>query len=153
VVDARGDQEPARDRRPEPHLRRWAVLAAAAALVGCGSGQRPEGPRLARDLAQSLATRADALAAAHDGCSAQRALERLRAAAIAAVNAHRVPAAFQEELLGAVNRLTAPACARPAAAAPAAASPARAERPHGKAKAKGHAKGPKKHGKGGKHER
>jgi hypothetical protein len=126
---------------------------AALALAGCGAGGGPSGPRLPRAVATSLAARADALAAARNGCAGQRELAALRRGAIAAINAHRVPAAFQEELLAAVNRLTAPACVRPAAAAPAEAAPVRAPpRPHGKAKghAKKHGK-PPKHGKGKRH--
>jgi hypothetical protein len=125
-----------------------------AALAGCGSGGEPAGPRLPRPLAASLAARADALAAAANGCAAQRALAALRRGTIAAINAHRVPASFQEELLAAVNRLTAPACVRPVAAAPAAAAPVRAASPHGRAKGPGKKHGrPPKHAKHGRHGR
>ena len=71
--------------------------------VGCGGE-----PGLPDDLAAQLAERSDA-AAAHreDGrfCAAHAELLNLQRRTIAAVNAGRVPAELQEELLGSVNVL------------------------------------------------
>jgi hypothetical protein len=61
-------------------------------------------------LAAELAARADAVASkldAGDSCGARAQAEALQADAIAAVNAGRVPAAYQEELGAAVSSLVA----------------------------------------------
>ena len=97
------------------------TLVVALALAGCGASRRAE-PRLPAPLAADLATYADevaARAAAGDPCAARRQGLALQRATIAAINAHRVPAALQEPLQSAVNdllqRLTCPA---PAAQTP-----------------------------------
>jgi len=88
-----------------------AALAAALLLGGCGSGdpraaQPP--PRLPADVAARLASHSDQVAArlaASDGCGAVAAARQLRSEAIAAINAGRVPARFQETLTAAANDL------------------------------------------------
>jgi hypothetical protein len=93
----------------------------ALALAACGGGNRQEAPpppRLPRVLAQQLATKAErvaALLAADDRCRATTEAADLRAQVIAAINAHRVPAAFLEPLSNASNELAARigACAAP----------------------------------------
>ena len=88
------------------------ALAAALALGGCGSGNKraaPPPPRLPAALAARLAARSDEVARlleSNDGCDALAAANELKSAVIAAVNARRVPARFQEPLLGAANDLT-----------------------------------------------
>ena len=64
--------------------------------------------RLPAGLAADLAARSDTVAARleeQDACGARGEARRLRSEAIAAVNAGRVPGAFQEELLASVNAL------------------------------------------------
>ncbi len=95
--------------------RRGILLAAAvlacAVASGCGSDAErsaPPPPKLPFETAQRLATESDSVAtalAAGDPCGALDAAERLRVDAIEAINMGRVPAAFREELLSAVNDL------------------------------------------------
>jgi hypothetical protein len=99
---------------------------AALVLGGCGSGAQraaPPPPRLPADVATRLASRSDAivrLLAARDGCGALAAAATLQKEAIAAINSGRVPARFQEPLLGAANDLSRRIhCAPRAAPAPA----------------------------------
>jgi hypothetical protein len=88
-----------------------AALAAAVVLGGCGSGDHravPPPPRLPEDVAARLASQSDRVAerlAANDGCGAMDAARRLRSDAVAAINAGRVPARFQESLAAAANDL------------------------------------------------
>lgn len=91
------------------------TLVLVLALAGCGESRRAE-PHLPAPLAADLATYADdvaALAAAGDPCAAREQALALQRATIAAINAHRVPAALQEPLQSAANdllqRLTCPA--------------------------------------------
>jgi hypothetical protein len=77
------------------------VLLAA----GCGGE-----PGLPSDLAGQLAERSEAAATARDAgrfCAARDEMVTLQSRTIAAVNAGRVPAELQEELLGSVNALLA----------------------------------------------
>jgi hypothetical protein len=82
-----------------------AAFAAALCLAGCGSGAERSAapqPKLPRPLAATLAQQSEAIAAAldaGDGCQALQLAESLRQQTIGAINAHRVPAAFQEPLL------------------------------------------------------
>jgi hypothetical protein len=93
-------------------------------------------------VASQLASSSDAVAQrldANDGCSALAAARQLQRETIAAVNARRVPARFQEPLLGAANDLVLRIhCAPPA--------PAAEGKDKGK-KGEGHGKG--KHGRDG----
>jgi hypothetical protein len=128
-----------------------AALAAALFLAGCGSGDEraaPSPPRLPAALAAQLASRSDDVARLlrqNDGCSALAAAKALQRETIAAVNARRVPARFQEPLLGAANDLVFRIHCAPSPAASAPADEAR----HGEGK---HHKGKGEH-KGGKHGR
>ena len=91
-----------------------------------GAGRRsstaPRQPTIPHALAQSLRAQADGVAAAlaaGDGCTAQQRAVTLRTAVITAVNERRLPARFQETLVGAVNDLASritcvPPPARPA---------------------------------------
>jgi hypothetical protein len=82
------------------------------AVSGCGARvatkttTTPPPPRLPRTFAQTWAQQADAVAAAlaaGDTCAAQTVANLLRAEVVQAVNARRIPAALQEQLLGVVN--------------------------------------------------
>ena len=122
-------------------MRRAAVAALLlAVLAGCGSeGRRaaPPPPPLPRTLARTWAQQAQAVAsalAASDGCTALSLTTRLRSEVVAAVNAHRVPARFQEPLASGVNDLASRITCAPMPAAP--------------APGKGHGEGHGRHGKG-----
>ena len=87
-----------------------AVCAAVLSLSACsGSHQRTAPPpRLPRPVAQKLAARTDAVAAAlaaSDPCRAAALARRLQQDTIASINSGRVAAALQEPLSGAVNDL------------------------------------------------
>jgi hypothetical protein len=91
-------------------VSRAVVALAVVALAACGASDEPPPPRptLPVNVAEQLAAQSDRVTAAlraGDGCRAQVAAERLRQETIAAVNERRVPTAFQEQLLGAVNDL------------------------------------------------
>ena len=81
------------------------------AVAGCGgeeSRQQQPLPPFPAPLASELAGRADAVAArleANDPCGARAEAKALQADTIAAINAGRVPAAYQEELGAAVSSL------------------------------------------------
>jgi len=80
------------------------VLALLAA--GCGGDE----PRLPAGLATQLAARSDSTAArleSNEVCAARTDAATLQSQAIGAINAGRVPAELQEELLGRVNALLA----------------------------------------------
>ena len=96
------------------------VLLAA----GCGG----EEPRLPADVATQLAARSDSTAAhleSGDACAARKDAETLQSKAIDAINARRVPADPQEELLGHVNALLEAISCTPAEADDGAADDAR----------------------------
>ena len=121
--------------------RRHVTLLCTAALVtGCGGHARrsvPPQPKLPAALAGQLASSSDAVAAkldANDGCGALAEARRLQQRTIAAINAHRVPAVFQEDLLSATNQLVHGITCTPAPPPP--------EEHHGKGKGHG------KHGEG-----
>jgi hypothetical protein len=89
-----------RTRRPEL----GAALAAALCLAGCGSGSErrvaPQ-PKLPAPVASALASHSDEVAqalAGGDHCRALTLAQQLQDETIAAVNAGRVPGAFQEQL-------------------------------------------------------
>jgi len=87
------------------------ALGAALLLGGCGNGAQHAAsppPRLPSGVAARLASESDQVAArlaVNDGCGALAAARQLRSEAIAAVNAGRIPARFQESLTGAANDL------------------------------------------------
>jgi hypothetical protein len=107
------------------------VLFLTAAVAGCGGEKKPRPePKLPVALAQQLSARSDSVAAALDAGDSCRALEEavhLRHATVAAVNAGRVPAPFQEQLGSSVQDLVRRIQCVP--------SPAEEE--HGKGKRKG----------------
>jgi hypothetical protein len=112
-----------------------ALAFLAAALAGCGGGDHnavPPQPKLPATLARQLAAQSDEVAAkldAGDGCGALSSAQRLQQLTIAAINAHRVPAALQEPLSAAVNDVpTRIKCTPPPAE----------EKHHGHGKHKGH---------------
>ncbi len=103
------------------------LLAAVAALAGCGGGG---GPHMTRADAAPLIALSHRIS--HEGaCAQSRDIPKLQTRTEALVNAHRVPAALAESLMSGVNALAeqTPVClpAVPAAAPP----PAPAPRPHG----------------------
>jgi hypothetical protein len=120
--------------------RHIALLSMAALLAGCGGHARrtaPPQPKLPATVAERLATRSDAVAArldAGDGCGALDEARGLQQQAIAAINARRVPAAFQESLLAATNDLVARITCVPAP------PPTEEHRRRGEDKDKGHGK-------------
>ena len=96
-----------RTRRPEL----GAVLAAALSLAGCGSGSEERAapqPKLPPPVAAALASRSDQVAqtlAAGDFCRALTLARKLQQETVAAINAGRVPAPFQEQLGSTVGDL------------------------------------------------
>jgi hypothetical protein len=98
-----------------------AVLVLSLAACG-GQTRRHAEPRLPAPVATDLATYAEdaaAFAAAGDPCAARQQAVALQRATITAINAHRVPAALQEPLQGAVNNLLQRLrCAAPVAQQP-----------------------------------
>jgi hypothetical protein len=89
-----------RTKRPEL----GAALAAALCLAGCGSGSEhrvaPQ-PKLPAPVASALASRSDEIAhalAGGDQCRALSLAQQLQQETISAINAGRVPGAFQEQL-------------------------------------------------------
>jgi hypothetical protein len=99
-----------RKTRTRP-LELGAAALAALCLSACGGETKrasPPPPTLPRALASALAARSDAVVAAlaaGDGCGALASAQLLQRDTIAAINAGRVSAAFQEELASAVNDL------------------------------------------------
>jgi hypothetical protein len=127
-------------------VRRTAIAAAVAALglAGCGNDNAhraaPPPPRLPRVLADELASQSDELARAldaQDSCRASSLVRVLQARTIAAINARRVPAAFQEPLASTVTDLVSRIRCVPSPAVP------RDQDAKGKGKGKG--KGEHKH--------
>jgi hypothetical protein len=113
-----------------------AACAAALCLGGCGGGERRAAPppTLPRAVAQSLAARTDAVAAAlaaGDSCRASALARQLQQETIASINRGGVTSALQEPLSGAVNDLVARVVCAPLPARPA---------EHGHGKHKGHDK-------------
>ncbi len=104
-------------------MRPAAVSAALAvlALAACGSQSRVTPPRtgVQRAAALSIAHRSDVLAAAlrrGDACSAKTQAHGLERQTRLAIDAGRIPARYQPQLLAAIQRLVArlPACMPPA---------------------------------------
>ena len=96
-----------RTKRPEL----GAALAAAFCLAGCGSGfdhrVAPQ-PKLPAPVASALASRSDEVAqalAGGDQCGALSLAQQLQQETIAAINARRIPGAFQEQLGSTVGDL------------------------------------------------
>jgi hypothetical protein len=109
-----------------------AALLAALGLAGCGGGSEHRAappPKLPPTLGSDLAAQSDRVAQAldaGDGCSAAALAKVLQQQTIAAINAHRVPAPFQEDLAASVTDLVSRiACV-----------PVRQPRDHGKHKGK-----------------
>ena len=96
-----------RTRRPEL----GAALGVALCLAGCGSGSKPRvapQPKLPAPVASALASRSDEVAralAGGDRCRALSLAEQLQDETVAAINAGRVPGAFQEHLGSTVGDL------------------------------------------------
>ena len=88
-----------------------AALLAALGLAGCGGGSEDRAappPKLPPTLATNLAARSDRVAQAldaGDACAAAALAKELQQQTIAAINAHRVPAPFQEDLAASVTDL------------------------------------------------
>jgi hypothetical protein len=129
-----------------------ALVLGVLVLGGCGGSG---GPAIEHDLAVELANQADAIASASGPCAARTHARILQRQTIAAVNAGRIPAAYQETLTSRVNEIVATLQLRclptpsPAAAASTAPLPPQvvAVHPpgkHGESKSHGHGKG---HGK------
>ena len=96
-----------RTKRPEL----GAALMAALCLAGCGSGSKQRAapqPKLPAAVASALASRSDEVAQAlarGDDCRALSLAQRLQRETIAAINAGRVSAVFQEHLGSTVGDL------------------------------------------------
>jgi hypothetical protein len=88
-----------------------AALAVALCLAGCGSGSERRAapqPKLPAPVASALASRSDEVAqalAGGDHCQALTLAQQLQQETIAAINAGRVPGAFQEQLSSTVGDL------------------------------------------------
>jgi hypothetical protein len=128
-----------RKTRTKP-LELGAAVVVALCLSGCGGAKRAAShpPTLPRSLATALASRSDAVAdalAAGDSCRALTLARQLQRETIAAINRGRVSGPFQENLVGAVNDLTARVTCVPP-------SPPPAKKGHGHRK---HEKQDKKH--------
>jgi hypothetical protein len=88
-----------------------AALAVALCLAGCGSASERRAapqPKLPAPVASALASRSDEVAqalAGGDHCRALTLAQQLQDETIAAVNAGRVPGAFQEQLGSTVGDL------------------------------------------------
>lgn len=78
------------------------LLLCVLALSACGGSG---GPSIDKDVATTLARQADAVAVAKDPCVARDHARILQRQTIAATNAGRIPAQFQETLLARVNEL------------------------------------------------
>ena len=89
------------------------ALAAALWLAGCGSGSDrraapPPQPRLPQPVAAVLASSSDGVAQAlraGDPCRALTLAQQLQQQTVTAINAQRVPSAFQEQLGSTVGDL------------------------------------------------
>ena len=97
------------------------LLAAALSAAGCGSGSEQHAaprPTLPPLVASALAARSDEVAAAleaGDDCRARTLAQQLQQETITAIEARRVPSAFQEELMSTATDLAARiACVPPA---------------------------------------
>ena len=92
-------------------LELGAALAVALCLTGCGSGSKPRvapQPKLPTPVASALASRSDEVAralAGGDRCRALSLAKQLQHETITAINADRVPGAFQEQLGSTVGDL------------------------------------------------
>ena len=88
-----------------------AALAAVLCLAGCGGGSEHRAvpqPSLRRPVAAALASRSDEVAralTAGDSCRARSLAQQLQRETIAAINAGRIPGAFQEQLGSSVGDL------------------------------------------------
>ncbi len=96
-----------RTRRPEL----GAALAAALFIAGCGSSSQhrvaPQ-PKLPAPVAAALASRSDEIVqalAVGDSCQALSLAQQLQHETVSAINAGRVPGAFQEQLASTVGDL------------------------------------------------
>jgi hypothetical protein len=120
------------------------LLLCTLALAGCGGSR---GPSIDAGLAEKLARQADAVVQATDPCAARTHARILQRQAVAAINAGRIPASFQEPLLARANALADELALRclpvPAASTPAAPPQVTIRVP----------RGPHGHGPGGKHDR
>ena len=93
-----------RRNTPTRGLELGAALAVALCLAGCGSGSEQraaEQPELPQPVAAALASRSDEVAqalTAGDPCRALSLAQQLQQQTVAAINAAKIPAAFQEDL-------------------------------------------------------
>jgi hypothetical protein len=137
-------------KRTPTSLHRTIVLVAAAlAAGGCGGGDRSAettapGPTLPRTVAEDLAARSDAIAAALDAgdvCTAAVRADELQGATATAINNGQVPQEFQEDLQARANELVnAVNCPPPPT------TTAEKEEENGKGKGRGKKKGNEKKG-------
>jgi hypothetical protein len=135
--------------------RALAAALAALAVAGCGGTQNAApptaAPKLPRALAQAWAQQAEQVAVAideGDGCTARQRAATLRSQVVDAVNAHRVPRRYLEQLVSTTNDLAGRITCTPPPA-PVVARPAKHEHPKPPKPPKPH--GHDKHGKHGGH--
>jgi hypothetical protein len=135
---------------------RLGLLLALCALLLAACGGR-SGPSIDAEVATKLAGQADAIATAPDPCAARTHARILQRQTIAATNAGRIPAVFQEPLLGRVNELVSelelrclpvPAVSSPAPEPPPTPVASAPRRGHGHEKSEHHGHG---HGHGRTH--
>jgi hypothetical protein len=85
-----------------------AAALCAVLLAGCGGDEPAPGPTLPRGLAADLAAQSDTIAetlASGNTCDAAQQADVLLDDVVAAIQAGRVPAAFQESLTATANKL------------------------------------------------
>jgi hypothetical protein len=135
--------QPRKTRTRRPEL--GAALAAALWLAGCGSSSErrvaPQ-PKLPPPVASALASRSDEVAralAGGDRCRALSLAQQLQQETVAAINAGRVPGAFQEQLGSTAGDLVSRIQCVPAA------KPHDRGKHRGKGKGKGKGKDKNKH--------
>ena len=90
-------------------LASWfCLLAALVFLAGCGESDAPARPGLPSGLAERITDDSERISERlerNDPCAAADRAARLQRSMIAAVNAGRVAAELQEELLGTISEL------------------------------------------------
>ena len=86
-------------------LSAWLAASSCVLLVACGGSSAPRLPSNYAGPAAMQADQAVTLLAGRSTCTARRLLLQMQKEAIRQVNAHRIPAELQEELLSRINDL------------------------------------------------
>jgi hypothetical protein len=100
-----------RPRKTRTRRRSSGLALAVLLFAGCGGGEEaapPPPPAIERAVARELAATSDAIAAAleqGDVCTAAGLADDLNDQVVEAINARRIPPAFQEDLQARANEL------------------------------------------------